>query len=121
MSRTWLKVAGILVLAAVLVLVLGGCAKKAEQAGPASTETSAAGRAGPKTVASASLQNPENKPVYVCVMQEHKDQVSLDATARCSLCGMKVIPMTKAEKVWGAAEKAQSEQTEAESEAPATE
>ena len=52
------------------------------------------------TVTRAELENPENRTVYVCPMVEHKDQVSLDPDARCSLCGMAVIPLEEAEKNW---------------------
>jgi len=78
-------------------VIASGCGGGGEPA--AQTTVSEAGQT-VYTVTRAELQNPGNKTLYVCPMVEHQDQVSLDPEARCSLCGMAVIPLEEAEKNW---------------------
>jgi hypothetical protein len=82
-----------------LVLALAGCGPKTESAAPGPG-------AGPAeqvtyTVLASELENPDNKPVYVCPMEEHREQVSLDPEARCKLCNMRLMPMEDAKEAWG--------------------
>jgi hypothetical protein len=100
------SIAGLLTLAALTVLTLSGCARRTPPAAPPpQTKTAVT-----YTVPAAELENPDNKPVYVCPMEEHKDQVSLDPEAHCKLCDMKVIPLEEAKKAWaGSAEMGHAE------------
>lgn len=82
-----------------VVLAAGGCGPKPESAAPGPGVGPAAEVT--YTVPASELENPENKPVYVCPMKSHRDQVSLDPEARCKLCGMKLVPMEEAKKAWG--------------------
>jgi len=90
-----------LVAAAGLALVASsGCGPK--DTGTPETSVTATEEA-TYTVPAGELDNPEGKPVYVCPMEEHKDQVSLDPDARCQLCGMKLVPFEEAQAAWSAA------------------
>jgi len=90
-----------IVVAAGLALVLSsGCGPK--DTGTPETSVTATEEV-TYTVPAGELDNPEGKPVYVCPMEEHKDQVSLDPDARCQLCGMKLVRLEEAQAVWRAA------------------
>jgi len=89
---------GLLALVSVAISALASCGPKTESLAP-----QAPGSAMEEvtyTVAASELQNPDNKPVYVCPMEMHKEQVSLDPEARCKLCKMKLAPLEEAEKAW---------------------
>ena len=97
----WRRLAGVGIVAVGLAVLfaLAGCGPKTESAAPGPS-TGPAGQV-TYTVLASDLENPDNKPVYVCPMEEHREQVSLDPDARCKLCDMKVVPMEEARKAWG--------------------
>ena len=89
----------VLVVGLAVVSAVVGCGPKTEPGAPGPSAEPVAEVT--YTVPASELENPESKPVYVCPMKEHREQVSLDPDARCSLCNMKLTPMTEAEKAWG--------------------
>ena len=100
MKFSRLTAAALLAVGLTLMLAPGGCGPKTESGMPEPSDNS-----GPEvtyTVLAEELENPDGKAVYVCPMEEHKDQVSLDPDARCKLCNMKLVPLEEAEKVWAA-------------------
>lgn len=97
-SHVWRRM-GLLVLVSVVVSALPGCGPKTESVAP-QAPGGAVGEV-TYTVPASELDNPDNRPVYVCPMKVHRDQVSLDPDARCKLCRMKLAPMEEAEKAWG--------------------
>ncbi len=86
-----------------LLFALAACGPKTESAAPEPSAEPAADVT--YTVLASELDNPDNNPVYVCPMQEHREQVSLDPEARCSLCSMKLVPLEEAKKAWAESEK----------------
>jgi hypothetical protein len=82
-----------------MILTVAGCGPKTESAAPGPSAQPPADVT--YTVLASELENPEGKTVYVCPMEEHRDQVSLDPDARCKLCSMKLVPMEEAKKAWG--------------------
>ena len=80
-----------MLIVAAALLVLSGCGQKTQPGTsqpPAIVSGSEASAS--YTVAASELKNPENKPVYLCPM--HRDQVSLNPEARCSICRMRLVP-----------------------------
>ena len=78
---------------------LAGCGRGAAKP-PRPPATSSRERSVAYTVPATQLRNPEGRPVYVCPMYEHRDQVSLNPEARCRLCGMKLEPLPDARRAW---------------------
>jgi hypothetical protein len=81
------------------MFAIAGCGPKTESAAPGPSAQPAADVT--YTVLASELENPEGNTVYVCPMEEHKDQVSLDPDARCRLCNMKLVPTAEAKQAWG--------------------
>ncbi|NIM07278.1 MAG: hypothetical protein GTN69_08720 [Armatimonadetes bacterium] len=104
MNTYLLRTICLLAVVSIAAFALIGCAGKTESGAPQPTGASTAQAPMEEvvyTVSAGELENPDNKPVYACPMEEHKDQVSLDPNARCSICKMKLVPLEEAEKAGG--------------------
>lgn len=88
-------------LASAAMFAMTGCGPKTQSETAQPTSTPIAEGQVAYTVPAGELDNPDNSPIYVCPMEEHKEQVSLDPEARCKLCNMKLMPLEDAEKGWG--------------------